>query len=128
MKSNWLNTCLIDLSFHYKLYVKPQQFFKDLKAYNLSQVDYLNGKDGCTHFFTCKREGRTVNLALVCLGSVEEASPVQVAALLVHEAVHVWQQHVKFQGEDQPSDEYEAYAIQAISQNLMLEYLRLTTK
>ena len=39
--------------------------------------------------------------------------------LLVHEAVHVWQQTRVYLGETAPSPEFEAYAIQNISGNLM---------
>jgi hypothetical protein len=50
----------------------------------------------------------------------------QVYALLVHEAVHIWQDVKHRIGEDNPSSEFEAYAIQNISQELMLAYKLLT--
>jgi hypothetical protein len=40
----------------------------------------------------------------------------QINSLLVHEAVHIWQ------AIRDPSSEFEAYAVQSISQNLMLAY------
>lgn len=60
---------------------------------------------------------------LVCLAPPGEAFvPIQVAALLVHEAVHVWQHWCEANGEKEPSAEFEAYAIQSISQRLMVAY------
>jgi hypothetical protein len=57
------------------------------------------------------------------LGSVAEGiTGLQVAALLVHEAVHVWQLFRESIGEHGPSKEFEAYSIQAISQRLMERY------
>jgi hypothetical protein len=40
------------------------------------------------------------------------------AALIVHEALHVWQQVRAAIGEDKPSSEFEAYSLQAICQEL----------
>ena len=49
--------------------------------------------------------------------------PIDIAALLTHEAVHVWQQAERAIG-DVTCDEMEAYAIQNISRELMEEYAR----
>ena len=56
--------------------------------------------------------------------SAMSRKPVEIAGLLVHEAVHVWQAYVDRIGEQNPGDEQEAYAIQGISQELMYEYSR----
>lgn len=60
-------------------------------------------------------------VCLVCI-EVKGQTGVQVAAMLVHEAVHVWQKWRESIGEDAPSKEFEAYSIQAISQRLMQAY------
>ena len=63
-----------------------------------------------------------------CIVAMSEAaasrSPIEVAGLLVHEAVHVWQAYCDDIGERCPGSEQEAYAIQAISQALWTEYVR----
>jgi hypothetical protein len=61
---------------------------------------------------------------IVGLGSVEGRSPIEIAGLLVHEAVHVWQVYADRIGEKNPGIEQEAYAIQCIAQELMAEYAR----
>ena len=48
-------------------------------------------------------------------------------ALLVHEAVHVWQAFCEDIGEKSPSDEFEAYSIQSISYELMTAYANKTS-
>ena len=57
-------------------------------------------------------------------GVERDHSPIQIAALLCHEAVHVVQHHCHAIGEDSPSDEFEAYAIEQIALRLMFAYTR----
>jgi len=69
--------------------------------------------------------------APACVIGIDDSNvpdPIEVAAILVHEAVHVWQQHCKDIGETNPGDEQEAYAIQFISSRLMREYTRQKAK
>lgn len=61
---------------------------------------------------------------VVCLGPTDGRNGVEIAGMLIHEAVHVWQQWCEDVGEDQPGSEQEAYAIQALSQELLAEYAR----
>lgn len=69
--------------------------------------------------------------APTCVIGINDAGisdPIEVAAILVHEAVHVWQQHCRDIGETSPGEEQEAYAIQFISSRLMREYTRQKAK
>lgn len=59
---------------------------------------------------------------IVALYSAANCSPIEIAGLLVHEAVHVWQKFREDIGEKHPSSEFEAYSIQVISQQLMQAY------
>jgi hypothetical protein len=61
-------------------------------------------------------------VCVVCLRNASSKEGVQIASLLVHEAVHIWQAWRDFVGEHSPSAEFEAYGIQAISQRLMTAY------
>lgn len=61
---------------------------------------------------------------IVCLRGHETHTPVEVAGLLVHEAVHIWQQYCDHIGEQHPGREQEAYGVQAIAQELMQEFAR----
>jgi hypothetical protein len=65
---------------------------------------------------------------VICIGDYHGRNPVEVAGLLVHEAVHVWQEYCDWYGEKIPGREQEAYAVQAIAQELMAEFARRTGK
>jgi hypothetical protein len=62
--------------------------------------------------------------SVVCLSSYKKRTSVEIAGLLVHEAVHIWQEYCDFYGEDKPGREQEAYAIQFIAHELMTEFAR----
>lgn len=63
-------------------------------------------------------------VCIVTLKGWEGRDPVEVAGLLVHEAVHVWQEYCLSIGEHHPAREQEAYAVQTISQELMASFAR----
>jgi hypothetical protein len=97
----------------------------------LQVVNHLKVKDpmpwlnrnaaGTTHFFT--RDGYTC--CVVCIQPKLAKSYEQVAGLLVHEAVHVWQEYRDtVLMEKHPGSELEAYSIQKIVQNLLEAYRR----
>ena len=65
-----------------------------------------------------------VPTCIVCLGDTRDRNSIEIAGLLVHEAVHVWQEHCESIGEDKPGREMDAYGVQAIAQELMSEYKR----
>lgn len=63
---------------------------------------------------------------IVTLSDWTGRSPVEVAGLLVHEAVHVWQRYCDHIGERRPGNEQEAYGIQSIAQELMQSFAEQT--
>jgi hypothetical protein len=74
----------------------------------------------CCHYLDNVDGGSAVIVAI----SVTNETPIQIACLLVHEAVHIIQHYFEEMNEKHPASEQEAYAIQSMSQTLMEEYLR----
>lgn len=88
-------------------------------------VDWVGPRGHARTHYCDNQSGELV--CLVCLGEGhEKRAPIEVAGLLVHEAVHVWQQYCAAIGETEPGAEQEAYGIQCIAQELMSEYARRT--
>ncbi len=75
-----------------------------------------------TAHYAVRTDGRQA--VVVCLSAWEGRNPIEVAGLLVHEAVHIWQEYAAWVGEIRPGAEQEAYAIQSIAQELMAEFAR----
>ena len=69
-------------------------------------LEHSNGNKACVVYFPHKKKDLIYQ------------------ALIVHEAVHIWQHIREDIGEVKPSAEFEAYAIQIISQRLLEEYHR----
>lgn len=65
-----------------------------------------------------------VRCVIVAINVKDRQNPIEIAGLLVHEAVHVVQDYFAYYGEHSPATEQQAYAIQAVSQELMAEYAR----
>ena len=79
--------------------------------------------DATTHFFE-KDDNRGL-CCIVCIRKRKGIDSISIMGLLVHEAVHVWQAIKDEIGEKKPSDEFEAYTIQNISQRFFEAYREL---
>lgn len=125
MAVKWLSGTLVDLAYDLTLCTNVSQFHKVLKNIKLPREDWppyllAEDDDATAHFLRAPDKRR---YAIVCVSDQTTSSAAQTLALLVHEAVHVWQWHCDVMGEDEPSREFEAYSIQAISQSLIQAYI-----
>ncbi len=118
---NWLNRTPSWPLPYYCLCTNEADYFKAMKHLKLkTPPPWLNtGAPATTHTLT-KADGKLC--CVVCIDVPKGTTKGQVYGLLVHEAVHVWQQYCSGMGEHSPSIEFEAYTIQAISQALMFSF------
>jgi hypothetical protein len=70
---------------------------------------------------TFEKDG-SMRIFVTCAERLDGRDPMGIVCLLVHEAVHVWQQMCEHCGDRDASHETEAYAIQRISGELMAAY------
>lgn len=127
MKSQWLPRTLISGP-NLCLCLTEKQFRSALADCGIDPRDrppaFSPGRGGGS-MYPFRDHGRPV--CVVVLRDWEGRDPITVASLLMHEAVHVWQEFRDHIGEDQPSSEFEAYCIQTISQELMLAFRAQTS-
>ncbi len=106
------------------LCLSEAEYFKAFKRLKLKPTAaWVSQRANATAHFAESADGVC---AVVCIDGFEGRSGIEVAGLLVHEAVHIWQEWCDYYGEARPGHEQEAYAIQAIAQELMAEYARRT--
>lgn len=115
-----INNGLVFSHFKLSLCTSEKEFKRELKELKLPKsvkIKFLSdGSDATTHFVGSS--------CFVCIKVKKRWgwSKSQIHCLLVHEAVHVWQESMAEINENNPSEEFEAYSIQQISQNLIDAY------
>lgn len=125
----FFDTALVDCPYKYAVCVDEKKFKKALKRLSLDQrewPDFIHdGKDATVHYLENPEVG---NFAIVCINPPDDDNDTQIIGLLVHEAVHIWQESKIIIGDNNPSQEFEAYSIQRIAQDLISEYRRKTSR
>lgn len=123
----YLDNALLVGWVRYALCLNPADYQREMKRLKVADPSpfLIEGRPATTHFYSPKDDSTTA-AAIVCLNIPEGHDAISVAALIVHEAVHIWQYECELMGEDSPGDEVEAYGIQRISSNLMRAYVELT--
>lgn len=124
MKARWLDRRIAAPGPYLTLCLSEAEFRAAIKCLKSPEIPLWCKKDACVHTFD-HIEGKIC--CVVCLKDWQGKDPVVVAGLLVHEAVHVWQQYADAIGERYEGREQEAYAIQAVAQELMAEFARRQT-
>lgn len=106
---------------HYGFCPSEKAWNRVLKEYKAPSEPYPT-KDATIQTFTSSRS-RTFCLLTVAERIDDYNDPNGTVGLIVHEATHIWQQVLISMGEtDKPGCEIEAYAIQQITQQLLLAY------
>lgn len=99
---------------------EPRVFHKEIRRLGIKErIEFVESDAaGTTHIL---RSDENNKIAIVCVDvrHLKGKSKSQIMGLLVHEAVHVWQECLITMREKNPGQEVEAYAIQWISQCFM---------
>lgn len=128
--SMWLDRCAVELAYCYRLCVTEKDFQAEMKRLKLPKKDWpkfikTSHASATIHFF----ESSDGNLCAICClhkDAAKTKTPAQIYGLLVHEAMHLWRACKENIGETDPSLEFEAYAMQRISQNLIHSWMEQT--
>lgn len=123
--SVWCDRTLIRCPMHFGLCTTEESFHRELRRLKLPRKnwpDFVSNwhSDATTHHFE-KRNDKKVAV-IVCIRTGRRRTFAQVAALLTHEAIHIWQSVREYMGENTPSTEFEAWSVQSITQELLESY------
>ena len=113
----WCNTWIFGGAFCYGFCPSAKAWHATMKR--LGYVASYPTTAGHATIFT-KDNQRTVVVTVA--ESHDKGDGVVVSSLILHEAVHVWQEWYSLIGESDPSAEFEAYMIQHIYIELMDAY------
>ena len=121
-KIKWLDRTIL-AGAHLTLVTSQKQFEAVLKQKALeSDEPYVReGWQACTHTWKQPKYGAVLCVVAIDPEMFASFDPIDAAALLVHEATHVWQRTRETIG-DKICDETEAYAIQNICAQLFTAY------
>jgi len=121
-KVRWLDRRIAKPGPHLALCLSEDEFRAALRHLKCKEQVQFLGPHADATTTTLTKDDRLC--CIISMGDTAERTPVEIAGLLIHESVHVWQAYVDAMGERNPGAEQEAYAIQAIAQELLAEYAR----
>lgn len=106
----------------YKLIAnEDNEYYEDELNLPRGTLQIPSGNDSYTHTLTSTHHG---TICIVMMSDTIEYE--DVLATIAHEAVHIKQGLMQQIGEDNPSDEFEAYTIDSIFETLLSDYKQLT--
>lgn len=115
----WGHRNLISLPLYFCLCTSQKEFNKEWLGCGLPKEKiepYVTpGKDATV--VTVEHKGSIISF--VGVANWEGKDPIAICGLLVHEAMHIWQRTLQMMGEENPSEEFETYSVQAIASELM---------
>jgi hypothetical protein len=121
----YLDRTLLNYHAHLALTVNEKQYRKEMKKLGIKDPDdfVINGCQATVHFLE-NSEGDRCSIVCIKPGlKLKEA-----LGILVHESIHLWQDYLKYIGENKASEEFEAYAVQGIFSKLLDSYLEQTKR
>lgn len=121
----WCDRRLVESPYHLALCLDEKAYISATRRMKIKRSDLPPWiispvADATLHTFHNHDHGNLC--AIVCLRERDGIDRNQVASLLVHEAVHLWQEIKVAIGEREPSKEFEAYSVQRIFQELIYAY------
>lgn len=118
----WLSNTLIRNPLEVGLCKSEREYKRELKKLKLTSTDtWLSlGAIATVHSFRNTVTNRRV--ALVCIDGSKKYNPRDLHETMTHEAVHLWQEIRQAIHEHEPSSEFEAYAIENLTKQLIDAY------
>lgn len=124
--TRWCSRNLFVTPIYYALVISEEAYYEECANSKISRMEagtWLQHADShATTTFLADADGDLFAIVSLNPAKAQGRTAIQVAGLLVHEAVHIFQRTCDRIGEVNPSSEFEAYSIQWIAQELMEQY------
>lgn len=121
---------LMPLPLSLVLFTSEKEFLAELERLGIKVgCDFVPfGASAVVHSFENDETGHEINMVCIDTRKLVGKKPEEVIAMIVHEAVHVKQHCMRFIGEKKPSKEFEAYAVQHITEALLKQFFNQNAK
>lgn len=122
-RMHWCETGWFSHRFYFGFCPSPKVYEAEMQRLGVPAHDrrYPTTAGACTYL--TNNDGK-LTCIVTLMDTVDTCNTIQIVGVVAHEAVHVWQQLCDLIGEDSPSAEFEAHAIQAITEELLCAYKR----
>jgi len=112
----WINRDLVESPYYIGLCTNRKAFKSEMRRLKVDNPpEWIpSDKDGTVHLLE-RASGKFI--AIACIR--KHKNNLELVGLVIHEAVHIWQEIKGALNEPNPSPEFEAYAIQTIAQRLI---------
>jgi hypothetical protein len=127
----WLDRYLFESPFYLGLFLTEQQLNSAMRRMKIPAREWPSfPKTGATVNYLENKINASANpVAIVSISNKhQERSLESVLALIVHECMHIWRAIKKNIGEKKSSSEFEAYAMQSLTQAYFGSYLLMKGK
>lgn len=107
------------IPYHYGFCPDEKAWESEVKRLGVPHLTYPTAHAMCTNL-QATVVGK--NACTIVTVNHEKRPALNIATLIVHEAMHVWRLMREDIGEESPSQEFEAYSIQSIAHHLLNAY------
>ena len=115
----WCDMGWFSGTFYYGFAPNKKSWKRGVKKLGIKDSPYPKSAGRCTYF---EQKGKRCCVVTIKDGLEKTYTPLEISCLMMHEAVHVWQFFIEQIGEENPSPEFEAYSLQAITQELLHKF------
>lgn len=122
----YLNRSVHTLACKVGLITSENTLHSEMARLGVPRRDWPQMNEGATlaavHYYSHNESGD--ELALIVVGDLSHKTGIEIACILAHEVVHVWQHHCNLINEPNPfaSKEFSAYGIQWLLESVLTEY------
>jgi hypothetical protein len=124
MVAFWSNIPLAFCPFEIIACFGEKQYDEALKFKKIKRMRIPYKKDAFVYAY---RKNNTIDFCIIRF-KIRPPGRAETVGIVVHECIHLWQYIKETLGEESPSPEFEAYAMQSLAQSIYSEFEKHNVK